>query len=104
MKAERSSAAVTDFASAKLKRENPYNCCVNMEQELYAHSDGTVWPIRDWMGIDGEPCGKDEAVYASAGGDDPNKGPWFGIGLASFGIGPHQDKVLAAMFAKGGAA
>lgn len=92
---------VADFATFKRKREHPYDCAVNMEQELYAHSDGSLWPIRDWMGIDGEPCGKDDVVFASAGGDDPKKGPWFAIWLSSFGIGPHQDKVMAMLAERG---
>lgn len=91
-----------DFAAAKQKREHPYDCAVNMEQELYAYSDGTVWPIRDWFDIDGKPCAKDDAVYAVAGGDDPQKAPWFGIWLASFGLGLHQDKILAMLEAKTG--
>ena len=90
-------ADVVDFAGFKRHREHRYDCAVNLEQELYAHSDGTVWPIRDWLGINGEPCLKDEAVYATAGGDNPNKGPWFGIWLASFGLGPDQDKILAML-------
>jgi len=85
---------VVDFAAFKERRENPYDRAVNLEQELFANSDGTVWPIRDWLGIDGEPCAKEDAVYATAGGDDPNKGPWFGIWLASYGLGPHQEKIL----------
>jgi hypothetical protein len=68
-----------------------------MEQELYAHSDGTVWPLGGWIGIDGEPCAKDEAVFATAGGEDVSKGPWFGIWLYSFGLGPHQ-YTIRAMF------
>ena len=91
--------SIADFASAKRKRDHPYDCAVNLEQELYAHSDGSVWQIRDWMNIEGEKCGKDDAVFATAGGNDPDKGPWFGIWLASFGLGPHQDKVKAMLAA-----
>jgi hypothetical protein len=81
-------AVTIDFAAAKRKRDHPYYCAVNMEQELFAYSDGTVWPIRNWFGVDAEPCAKEFAAVAIAGGDDPNKGPWFSIILADYGLGP----------------
>ena len=93
-------ASVTDLSAFKHKRDNPYDSAVNLEQELYAHTDGKVWPIRSWGGIDGEPCSKDDAVSAIAGGDDPNKGPWFLIWLAAYGLGPHQDKIMKMLAKK----
>lgn len=65
-----------------------FNSGVNLEQELYAHIDGLVYPIVQWVGEDFADCPKEDAVFAVAG-----RGfRWFNIHLGEFGLGPWAER------------
>lgn len=65
-----------------------FDTALNWDEDLYAHLDGRVYPIEQWIGPDGKDCAKEDATLGIAG--EGNR--WFHVHLGLYGFGPWVER------------